>query len=338
MITSRFLKVAGVIISVIVTLTLVVILILPSSAYMERNLVIDAPPGIIYKELVSFKNFTKRSPWAVNNPNADYTLFGSESGVGAGIRWESDNEDLQSGSIEIIDVLENQYVISKMEFDGYGANPQSRWMINPTDSGTLVTWAFEEKGISGFNKVFMLGIDGFLGDIYEQGLNLLKERVEAAPESIHQICILQVNAKPYLGIQDFSINDRNLLSARMQENFELLYDYIDQHQIQITGPPFTMYTAFSENELEFINAIPVIQNLYIDHELIKMGESYQGKAVNGSYSGSYEYVTDVFRDIESYIYYYNYERSGNIWEEYNENIILQSDSSHWEVQVYYPIK
>ncbi len=338
MITRRFLKIAGVIILVFVAVAITIIIVLPSSAYMERSIHVNASPEIVYRELISFRNFTKISPWAVNNPDAKYVVFGPESGIGAGISWEGGSEDFQSGSIEIVDVLENQYVISKMGFEGYESNPQSKWLINRTDSGAWVTWAFEEKEIRGFNKVFMLGIDGFLGDVYEQGLSLLKERSETAPESIYQICIVQVNSKPYLGISDFSINDRKLLSDRMKDNFDLLYNHIDKYNIQVTGPPFTMYTAFSDKELEFINGVPITTDIYIDHELIKMSESYNGRAVSGSYSGDYEYVMDVFRDIESYIYYYGYERTGNIWEEYEENILLQSDSAHWEVQVFYPVK
>ncbi|XOV93894.1 MAG: hypothetical protein ACFHWX_04135 [Bacteroidota bacterium] len=305
---------------------------------MERSLFMKATPEIIYEELISFRNFKKRSPWAVNNPNAVYTVYGPESGIGAGIQWENGNEDFQSGSIEVVDVLKNQYVINKMEFVGYGSNPQSKWMLNPTDSGTLVTWAFEEKEINGFNKVFMLGIDGFLGGIYEQGLSLLKERVESLPATAHQICVVEVRAQPYLGITDISVNDRNLLSDRMKANFESLYKFIKENKIQTIGPPFTMYTSFTEDEIEFINGIPVATNIKVENELMFMSVTYNGKAVNGTYFGNYEYLMDFYRGIESYIFYYSYERSGNIWEEYQENITQYSDSTNWEVQVYYPIK
>jgi len=338
MITGRFLRLTLVIILIVAAIAIMVIAFLPSMAYMERSLHVSAPPEIIYQELISFRNFKKRSPWAINNPNAVYTVYGPETGLGAGIRWENGNEDFQSGSIEIIDMLENQYVVNKMEFSGYDSKPQSKWMLHPTDSGTLVTWAYDEKDIKGFNKVFMLGIDGFLGGIYEQGLNLLKERVEALPESVHQLCLVELNAQHYLGIVDLSVNDRDLLSGRMRTNFETILSFIDKQNIQIIGPPFTIYVSFSDNEIEFINGIPVSTDLKFDHELIMSGETYEGIAVNGSFSGNYEFLMDVYRDIESYIFYYNYERFGNIWEEYHEDFLENPDSLQWEVQVYYPIK
>ncbi len=338
MITGRFFRLVGVIILIVAAIAIMVIVFLPSTAYMERSLHVNAPPEIIYQELVSFRNFKKRSPWAINNPNAIYTVYGPETGVGAGIRWENGNEDFQSGSIEIIDMLENQYVVNKMEFSGYGSGPQSKWMLHPSDSGTLVTWAYDEKEIKGFNKVFMLGIDGFLGGIYEQGLNLLKERVESLPESVHQLCVVELNSQYYLGIEDISVNDRDLLSGRMRANFNLIFDFVDANNVQVAGPPFTIYTSFSEEEIEFINGIPISSNPFINHDLIHMGETYDGKAVNGSFSGDYEFLMDVYRDIESFIFYYNYERFGNIWEEYHEDFLEKPDSLQWEVQVFYPIK
>tara|TARA_Y100001972_G_scaffold125723_1_gene177596 strand:- start:831 stop:1847 length:1017 start_codon:yes stop_codon:yes gene_type:complete len=338
MITGRFFRLVGVIVLIVAAIATLVIVFLPSTAYMERSLHIKAPPEIIYQELISFRNFKNRSPWAINNPNAIYTIYGPETGVGAGIRWENGNEDFQSGSIEIIDVLKNQYVVNKMEFSGYGSNPQSKWMLHATDSGTLVTWAYDEKEIKGFNKVFMLGIDGFLGGIYEQGLNLLKERVESLPESVHQLCIVELNSQHYLGIEDISINDRNILSDRMRTNFEELFEFIKERDIQVTGPPFTIYTSFSEKEIEFINGIPISTFVNIDHDQISLGETYRGRAVNGSFSGDYELLMGVFRDIESFIFYYNYERFGNIWEEYHEGFLENPDSIQWEAQVYYPIK
>lgn len=338
MITGRFFRLAGVIILIVAAVSIMVIVFLPSTAYMERSLHVKAPPEVIYQELISFRNFKKRSPWAINNPNAVYTIYGPETGVGAGIRWENGNEDFQSGSIEIIDVLKNQYVINKMEFSGYGSNPQSKWMLLPTDSGTQVTWAYDEKDIKGFNKVFMLGIDGFLGAIYEQGLNQLKERVESLPESVHQLCIVELNSQYFLGIDDVSVNDRDLLSDRMRANFEELLDFIEVHNIQITGPPFTIYTSFSEKEIEFTNGIPVSSDQDFNHERIALGETFEGRAVNGAFSGNYEFLMDVFRDIESFIFYYNYERFGNIWEEYHEDFLEKTDSTQWDVQVFYPIK
>lgn len=338
MITGRFFRLAGVIILIVAAIAIMVIVFLPSTAYMERSLHVKAPPEVIYQELISFRNFKKRSPWAINNPNAVYTIYGPETGVGAGIRWENGNEDFQSGSIEIIDVLKNQYVINKMEFSGYGSNPQSKWMLQPTDSGTQVTWAYDEKDIKGFNKVFMLGIDGFLGGIYEQGLNQLKERVESLPESVHQLCIVELNSQHFLGIDDVSVNDRDLLSDRMRANFEELLDFIEVHNIQITGPPFTIYNSFSEKEIEFTNGIPVSSDQDFDHDRIALGETFEGRAVNGAFSGNYEFLMDVFRDIESFIFYYNYERFGNIWEEYHEDFLEKTDSTQWDVQVFYPIK
>ena len=338
MITGRFFRLAGVIILIVAAIAILVIVFLPSTAYMERRLHVNAPPEIIYQELISFRNFKKRSPWAINNPNAIYTVYGPDTGVGAGIRWENGNEDFQSGSIEIVDVLKNQYVVNKMEFSGYGSNPQSKWMLNPTDSGTLVTWAYDEKEIRGFNKVFMLGIDGFLGGIYEQGLHLLKDRVESLPESVHQLCIVELNSQPYLGIEDISVNDRDLLSARMRANFNLIYDLIKAQNIQVTGPPFTMYTSFSDNEIEFLNGVPVSTVQNIDNDFVSVGETFEGRAVNGSFSGNYDFLMGMYRDIESFIFYYNYDRFGNIWEEYHEDFLEKTDSLQWEVQVFYPIK
>ena len=338
MITSRFLKLLGIIALVIALFGAVIVWGLPSTAYMERSLLMSAPPEVIYKELISFRNFEERSPWAKKNVETTYTIGTPESGVGANISWESESEDMRSGKIEIIDVLENQYVISKMQFEGYGSNPRSKWLIEPTDSGTMVTWAFEETQIEGFNKVFMLGIDGFLGSVYEEGLQLLKQRVESAPQSPYQICVVNVMSRSYLGIDDFSMLERELVSSRMKENFELLEQYVRKHKIEKSKPYFTIYKQREESEITFSNCIPIIPRNIISHESIYLGESYSGQAVKATYQGDYEFMLDIHKDIEDYISFYNYKLNGNIWEEYELNRISRADSVHWKMSIFYPIK
>ncbi len=174
----KALKIAGITLAVIALLVLIGIVVLPSTTTMERSVLIERSSSEIYPHLVSFRTFNEWSPWYKMEPNAAYSYSGPESGVGAKMAWVG--QDVGSGSQEIVEVKENEWVRYELMFEGFDDPAEAKMLLEPQESGTRLTWTFKSE-MNGIYKFFGLMMDKMLGPQYEAGLNDLKVMVESAP-------------------------------------------------------------------------------------------------------------------------------------------------------------
>ncbi len=162
----------------LLVLLVVIGLFLPQQATMRRDILIKASPAQIYAVLVNPRDFNKWSPWADIDPDAKYTYFGADTGVGAGMRWSSDDAHVGTGSSKIIQVDPNRRVRLELDFSDQGLN-WSEYRLNPEGHETRVTWEFEmHAGMNPIQRWFGLFIDKLVGPSYERGLKNLKALVE----------------------------------------------------------------------------------------------------------------------------------------------------------------
>lgn len=166
------------VIGALILLPIIVGLFLPSTAHVERSITIQAAPEQIWPYVNGYTHFNTWSPWADRDPDAVYTISGSESGVGARYEWQSDQPDVGSGAQEII--LSEPYtrVETLLDFGDEGTGV-AYFDLTPVDGGTEVTWGFDtDFGWNLIGRYFGLLFDGFIGPDYEEGLSNLQATVE----------------------------------------------------------------------------------------------------------------------------------------------------------------
>ena len=160
-----------------VVLLVVVGLVLPRQVHVERSIVIDAPQAQLFDTLNGFKRFNEFSPWAALDPDTQYAYEGPESGVGAKMSWVSTNEDVGSGTNEIIESASPDFIRARLDFGGQLA--EATFKFEPADGGTRVTWGFDcDTGSNPIMRFVGLMLDGWIGADYENGLAKLKEVME----------------------------------------------------------------------------------------------------------------------------------------------------------------
>lgn len=152
---------------------------LPQQVAVARSTVINAPEGDIFPFLNSPRNFNKWSPWAARDPNTEYEFFGPEAGVGAGMKWKSENPDVGQGTQKIIESEPNASVKLTLDFGEMG-NAEATYVLRPSGAGTEVQWGFEtDVGNNPMMRWMGLMFDRWVGKDYETGLAKLKSMVEA---------------------------------------------------------------------------------------------------------------------------------------------------------------
>lgn len=332
----KALKIIGIIILSLLLIGFITFQTLPDEAHISRSTTIAASPQTVYQELITFKNFNSWSPWADKDTATVYTYDGPALGVGAKMSWASENAEVGSGSMEIIEIRENELVKTSMRFEGFDSSPTASYIIEPVDGGTKLTWTYDEEELSGIAKVFGTMMDKFLGSDYESGLASLKSRIENAPKSSMKISVVNAPSFQYLGIPQSS--PLELISTKMAQAYGLLIQTINQNAIEMTAPPIAVITNYSPDQIDYICGIPVTRSpSKIDKSisLLTMREALSIKCV---FKGDYSATNAAHKAIDAYMQFANYEMSGNPWEEYVTDAATESDTSKWITNVYYPVK
>lgn len=156
--------------------------LLPSTAHVERSIVINVPQDQVFAVINSFERFNDWSPWAELDPNTRYQFAGPVAGVGAKMSWASDDASVGAGSQEIIESTPPTLVRHKLVFVGQG-DAVTFFRLDAMETGTEVIWGFDsEFGNDVVGRWFgFLMFDSMLGADYEKGLRKLKALLEQAP-------------------------------------------------------------------------------------------------------------------------------------------------------------
>ena len=163
---------------------------LPSTAHVERGIIIDAPPEDVYPLISDFSQWGQWSPWASIDPDAQMTITGS--GLGQTMVWASENPQVGQGQQEIIDLKRDRYLKTHLEFEGQGV-ADAAFALTPTvtdtdgviTNSTEVVWSLDSSIseeapfiFKPLNNYLGLLLDSLVGKDYETGLANLKRVVE----------------------------------------------------------------------------------------------------------------------------------------------------------------
>ena len=175
----KVLKIIGIIILTLILIGAIAASFQPAEGHVEKSIVINAAPAVVYQELNAFKSFRSWSPWAKMDPAATYTFEGPESGVGAKMNW--DGKDVGKGSQWIEESVENQKIKCGLAFEGYDGKASATFILSPEGNGTKVVWTYDgtNEGLTG--KAMWMVMGSMLDGQYEQGLGDMKKYVESLP-------------------------------------------------------------------------------------------------------------------------------------------------------------
>lgn len=167
---------------VVIVLAVGATYLLPGHIVVERTAVIDAPVEKVFDQLNNFSEWGAWSPWEKRDPNMKHSFSGPESGVGHCHSWESDVENVGSGTQTIITSIPGELIESKLEFDGQG-EAKGYFKFEEEGEGTKITWGMEmEAGMNPMMRVMGTMMDKWVGADFEQGLADMKSHIESLPD------------------------------------------------------------------------------------------------------------------------------------------------------------
>lgn len=118
--------------AIVAVLFVLVGVLLPSSRHQSHSVETNRKMTIVFDTLNSLRRFKEWNPLYLKDPGMKLTLSGPESGVGAKLSYESQEERLGKGSWEITDSTPGKRVAYKIEDMEHGGNKRTVFTLSPT--------------------------------------------------------------------------------------------------------------------------------------------------------------------------------------------------------------
>lgn len=154
---------------------------LPDHFTVSRCAEIAAPPEAIFAQINDLKAWQAWSPWAKLDPNAITTFEGPQSGVGAVMRWDGNNQ-VGKGSMTLTESVPAALVRFRLDFiKPMAGTSDAEFLLTPLGDRTLVRWTM--NGTSNFmGKAMSLvfNCEKMVGGQFEQGFANLRAALAKA--------------------------------------------------------------------------------------------------------------------------------------------------------------
>ncbi|HEX6928630.1 MAG TPA: SRPBCC family protein [Gammaproteobacteria bacterium] len=319
-------------------------LMLPRQVVVERSTRIDAPAATVFALVNGFTHFNAFSPWADLDPDTAYTYAGPRHGVGASMKWRSENPHVGNGRQEVIESVPHEQVVCALEFDGRRA--LASFWLKPEGGSTLVTWRFEtDLGNDIIGRWFGLLFDRMIGADYEKGLASLKALAEDYPAiDIADLDVSEVTLtrRPLLlARRTASVVEDGMLVA-MEDAYGSLRSFLAANNVTVPAEAIIITREWSEtdNTWTFDAAYPLPADAVLDVEGtdVALGESWQGAALRSIVrGGDYAESAAMYEKIALYIELHGYEIAGDSWEAYRSDP-LATPPEALVTEIFFPVK
>lgn len=182
------------VIALIVLMSVIALVALPSQSKVERSVVIAAPAEVVFDQVNDLKKNEAWSPWKDTTMKITYGPV--TEGVGAKSSWTS--RDMGNGAMTIEETVPFSSIKIDLDFGSMG-KAKALWSFVPGDDGVKVTEVMaSDAGMNPAKRLMSLLSDHFVGPYFEKGLAALKQVSEtrAAELRAEQAATMQAAATP----------------------------------------------------------------------------------------------------------------------------------------------
>lgn len=245
----------------------VLMVLLPSKASVERKLEIHHPIVQVYDFIKTFKQFPVWSPWGKRDPRTTYEFTPALSGPGAQVTWFSGNDPwVGEGSLQVIDESPGEWLNYKLTAPWRGRAKEMDLVIAENDMGAVIaTMKVDvDYGWDLIGRVRGLYLESHLGEDLSFALHQIKNKVESFPDVDYSDDFadnppILVEAEPKNVIQIAGQAATNLpysVQPTVLQFTNTLTATIDIQKLTRTGPRLAILNRWGQN-YDFTAAVPV---------------------------------------------------------------------------------
>lgn len=150
---------------------------------VTKTIIIERNSDDVFKYIKSLKNQSEYSAWEKMDPEMKKSYKGNDGEVGFISTWDSDNEDVGKGEMEIFKIEDGKRIDFKVRFkEPFEANSDvfiSTEALGPNT--TKVTWNIKGQMAYPMNiTMLFMDMEGEIGPDLKKGLENLKKLLESS--------------------------------------------------------------------------------------------------------------------------------------------------------------
>lgn len=310
--------------------------LLPQHVNIERSKKIGASPKIVFSQVNDLYNWEKWSKWHIIDPDLKTEFNNSGVGQGAGVIWNSDDEEIGVGKLTITESVSYDSVFCVLQFPE--KNPGTmKFLFEQTGEQTMITWTLTlDVGYNPFARWAGLLKNSAIGPYLEDGLDYLNTVCKVLEQEDAMIVELgQLDAFDYAGIREkVSFNS---VSSKMGEMFQTVAGFVGSTTANITGAPFAIYHEMKNDTIDLECGYP-ISELILPKEPVQTGSIQSAKCAVINYFGGYDELEEAHSTIQQWIEKHQFRIAGPPIEKYLTDATTETDSEKWHTKIYYPVR
>lgn len=310
---------------------------------IKDSYTINAPIDLIFNKVNDFKDWEHWGPWKKEDSTIVFNYAEKNVGEGGSYSWTGKMD----GSMTTTKVIENKEILQDLSLltPGGERNPKVYWSFVEEEGATKVTWGMHGEHTL-IDKVFYAfsGMD-FEGDMHKMNMSGLKGIETIVLEDMKQFSVDVTGISDYGGGYYLYLTasaKKSDLRIKMGALFGEVMGFVQQHNLQTAGMPFTVYNQINEanGTVIFSTALPVKENIITpEGSNILCGYLEATSAVKTVLKGNYTHLDKAYNNAKKYIkeQYLIVDSSKNVFEIYANNPDLVSNPAEWMTEVYIPV-
>jgi len=248
---------------IVFLLAVVVGVLLPDHGHIERSVEVSSPVRQVYDSVNTFRRYPQWSALRSFDPAIQMKLEGPEAGKGAKVAWNSQNQKVGSGSLEITSTEPDSKVTIGIDNAWTGTDKTYTVSLVPSANGKTLRIKVAYDVNYGWNLLWRfdgLYINGDPAATIQTSLNNLSAMLAGFPNTDYkdqQISIADIAAKPVFLVNTKAKRTLDDVADATSTALTQIDAAMKKAGLTAAGPRMTITTNWGEEDYTFAIAVPV---------------------------------------------------------------------------------
>jgi len=338
-------------VAIVFVLAVVLGVALPDHRHIERSVVVSSPVRQVYDVISGFHTYPSWNALRAYDPKVQLSIKGPEMGPGAEVDWTSQDERIGAGSLTVAaDPAPQQDKQITWTLNNNWKGENKKLTVNIEPSANLKT----SKVTMGYDVDYGWDLVARYSGLYLEGdpatqisyqLTALQNMLATFPNVDYKdqtVEVKDVPSKPILFVSTTAKRTLDDVADATDKAVNLIQAVVKKDKLNVNGPRITITTNWGDENYDFDVALPVDNNNAQVADPVKSGQSYGGKALVTSFTGSPAQLPLMRLVLKAYAYTHGYvfdessEGNGRFFDELNSD--PKADADKQAYTVYLPIQ
>lgn len=236
---------------------------LPSHRYVRHSVETNRPARLVYDLLNGFQRYDEWHPKRQHDPAIRYTLEGEPRGVGAMLRYESQNPKIGNGKFLVTESIQDERIEWAAESIAYGTNKTYVFTLDDRGKTVDINWEYDvDYGWNLLGRYAGLYIDRTVGDDMRLGLTNLTGLLATIPNFNYDnpmVAVQETEVPSQQALIISTVTPRNIVAVEEQldASIQKIRGVIASNGLEAAGPPRLITTDYGMEKYSFDVVIPV---------------------------------------------------------------------------------